>query len=763
MILAADAAARQAFLEQYRRRASLDESLLTAEDRRLFATAGQDRFPGAVLPGPPALGTERQRLYAVADSGAQWRQLAPLLRAAVGVTITEFVGRTTMLDSACPFEAWLSEHELYVGRIAAGPGIGDDVPGVLVRALVRTIERSESPGRGLPRSTDDVLEALSLALAAGQRDAAHAEIEFLRSNWRMDALNLRFLEVRVDAELRDWPTLRARTFFDDLCRTRRPVPVTVALLEAIYHTSIGSVERNHGPEAALDIFKRTVNGRVGTLLEVPPANPTRPVATLFALAALSTELPNRQALALLDETAGRWDEAEQTAFRALVDTLTPAAPVPPVPAEAGASSAIEYPTSPRTFSWAATLVELRALQDDPAPPTVDRARSAILGAVELNGFEASRLALTYVARLSAPDRDALLGSRVIAAHWETLQRNTAEGRAPANWLEWISLLPDVPAETARTWAERAVVEWPLGEHLRSARDAAALADAFERVGAGDDAASARQIERRRDAALVDLFRWLHHDPAWPNPEYLELYGRLQYLLALSPNRSPATLEVLTELLRGMLQIGLTPPAYEDALHLLVDIVRDLDSASFIDQLIDLIEATAEAPCPIPAVRRELWELVMGIVLQYVSHLTSEHRAVLEDLARLLDVRAELQSALADGLEQTQPMSVPVPEGYEIGVYTLMESIGNRVKVCLERTFPGVLVEVNASRVSTDGLTSLARRADLFVLGWRSAKHAATDAITAARPGTLPTIFPAGKGSSSMLASVRAFLLAQRSA
>jgi hypothetical protein len=48
---------------------------------------------------------------------------------------------------------------------------------------------------------------------------------------------------------------------------------------------------------------------------------------------------------------------------------------------------------------------------------------------------------------------------------------------------------------------------------------------------------------------------------------------------------------------------------------------------------------------------------------------------------------------------------------------------------------------------------MARNADLFVICWRSAKHAATDAIRQARPSSKPTIYPSGKGSSSILVAI----------
>jgi hypothetical protein len=75
----------------------------------------------------------------------------------------------------------------------------------------------------------------------------------------------------------------------------------------------------------------------------------------------------------------------------------------------------------------------------------------------------------------------------------------------------------------------------------------------------------------------------------------------------------------------------------------------------------------------------------------------------------------------------------------------------RAKRILESTVPGLKVQVTDDKVSTEALVATARSADLFVVAHRSAKHAATDAIRAARSGDL--LYAEGKGSSSLVRAV----------
>jgi hypothetical protein len=90
----------------------------------------------------------------------------------------------------------------------------------------------------------------------------------------------------------------------------------------------------------------------------------------------------------------------------------------------------------------------------------------------------------------------------------------------------------------------------------------------------------------------------------------------------------------------------------------------------------------------------------------------------------------------------------------VGIYTLAEGVGERVARMLHEEYPDADVRVNHDTVSTPQLRELARRADIFVVCWLSAKHAATDAISQERSRDQVTIYAPGKGSSSILREIR---------
>ena len=71
----------------------------------LFDTVDDDSFPGAIL---PRLINDDTVYYALAETNRDWRSLSPLLKAFVGVTVTDFIGLTSDMRATDPLEAWLS-------------------------------------------------------------------------------------------------------------------------------------------------------------------------------------------------------------------------------------------------------------------------------------------------------------------------------------------------------------------------------------------------------------------------------------------------------------------------------------------------------------------------------------------------------------------------------------------------------------------------------------------------------------------------------
>jgi hypothetical protein len=76
-----------------------------------------------------------------------------------------------------------------------------------------------------------------------------------------------------------------------------------------------------------------------------------------------------------------------------------------------------------------------------------------------------------------------------------------------------------------------------------------------------------------------------------------------------------------------------------------------------------------------------------------------------------------------------------------------------------RRCSGCEVILNNDLALTPRLEEMARRADVVVMAWLAAKHAATNGIVRTRSNQ-GILYPEGKGASSILRKVREFALAR---
>ena len=699
----------------------------------ILASIGDEDFPGAILPRRDG---NRMVYYALAETPGIWRTLRPLLVAFAGVTLSDFTGRLVPLNSDSAFEKVLIGHGFReAGRFSAHGERTRET--ALLGALTRmrqTLSRADRSVREVPRTTAQVLRDFRMALATGDREAAEPVLAFLRDNMRLDALNLAFLEVQLGAAFGQWASLLDAPFFASVCRTRRPPAVTAALVEAVYRVRLAPFEAAGDVAGALTAF-RSQSDAYGELFSVLPPALQPPAGKAFLLSGLTSEPPNLPLIAAIRSMIEDWSEADQTFARSLLSFQHLEAPVPPSPALPASSPAL----------W--TPGQALDMAGDAGPATVDRARAILIDAAMVATLAAYRVAVEYLGRLDAAARERALTPPALRATWREVSRFAANGHVPGSWSEWARLLPDLDFAEARGWAERAVEEWPIERSIRS------QADVGEVVLALQKAATAH--EDRVADALPHLVAWVQADPDWPNPLYRPLYEQVAELLLLGAGRTESTLRALNAMVDGLLAMDLDEAHYRRLLGDLSDALNGLGGVNNVDALIDLAELTVIHPCRCPdgRPREDLWGAILSQLQPLGSRLTYSQLALLRDLAEVLGL-AELVAALATLPREREAGASSVPRGLVVAVYTLTETVVDRVRRAVNQLYPNIEVRFVHDHVASPPLLALARTADLFVIAWSSAKHAATDAIKHARSPALPIRYANGGGSSSILREIQ---------
>ena len=103
-----------------------------------------------------------------------------------------------------------------------------------------TFARAPQLTRAAPEPTSWLLARFQDHLNVGRRDAAAAILGQLRDELRLDALNLKALQVQMLATFNDWPEIVGVPGFANLVLARRTPATTALLLEALYRTQLDS-------------------------------------------------------------------------------------------------------------------------------------------------------------------------------------------------------------------------------------------------------------------------------------------------------------------------------------------------------------------------------------------------------------------------------------------------------------------------------------------------------------------------------------------
>ncbi len=678
----------------------------------IFRSTSDERVPGAIV---PVVREDRVWFCALADDASEWRKLAPLIMAAVGMTLTSFDGRPA--EAPAP-----GQSEPFTSRgltVTWFKGIQDPKkrwdPVSALHRMVRMLQTAPAGVRALPKSPAFLLNLFDLAIQAGDRDGSQAALLELERSRAVDAINLHFLRVRWHQAFLQWSELREERWFGDVARARRPHEVTNQLIRALFEVDLGGDPAPEEPSAFLDRFRVTVTPEAGNLFEVLTSERLPAVSAMYLLDALERDDLERIDR-LRSEDHASWDEAERVRFDELLGiapTEEPAAP-PPLDLEAQLGRYLESDDSISEDQRAA-LMELQASGE---PLTL----ASLLSALTVTP------ASTAVAP-SAPLREE-----------PPVEPESAEPPAPADWFEWFSLPGDTGFRTTRDHAERIAATTSVDEQLPDGRRRDLFISSFQELVSTDSPRGA--------LALPHIASWLQADPDWPQVELAVVYEELMTAFLVSDTRSVESLGSMLTVLDGWLAVGPHSAAYVDLLGAMQDELEAFVSEYALDVLIDLAELLVSHPCPDANARVGLWSDLVGRLGALQSRMTLSQVVVLNSLGDVIGVPVEFARPSED--ESSAGASGARWAGL-VGLYTLRDDVAIRVREALSELLPEADLQHNNDLVATEALTGLAARADVMAVDASAAKHAATDGIKSALGGR-PPLWVKG-GASSMVSAI----------
>jgi hypothetical protein len=370
------------------------------------------------------------------------------------------------------------------------------------------------------------------------------------------------------------------------------------------------------------------------------------------------------------------------------------------------------------------------------------ARAALLtvaGLPTVGDPAADAALLDAVSALTLEARDDLLRRPANRAIWQEVLERTGEHAPPSDWSGWMDALTREDFASAEAAAAGATA-WRLLDQDIDAVVARSLAAKIEVIPEG-------LAEERFGQAIPYLVQWAQSDPRWPRQSSCPVYVAILTRLALSARRGETALRSAAGLLEGALQCGLSTAEYRDALDAAQTIASEgLSRASAYDAL-EIVEIARSVTPTVPERLQAFSVNVISVVAALWTRLSEGQRLTLTALA------AEVGIELGTSAQATEPvLDSPALGGKVLGIYTLTEPAARQAETLLQAAIPGLTVDLNHDHGGSAALGAMVARADLVVIVWASAKHAATDFIKARR-GDRPLVYATGRGATSIVRAV----------
>lgn len=703
----------------------------------------EGRFP-VILPRVIPGKNDKVTWYAIADNERNYAELRDLIDAHVGNSWSDFNRQRTLLDPNDTVENALSHHyssSVYKFSSLSKSRIEEIFDGIerLRTQLSTRPDRQTIHVRPRGRILRDIRATLR------RRDVAQTRLylQELRDAGGIGHINELFIELRCLALEGDAKSLLESTQLRLVLDMPHPLILAEEVMEVFYQQTLLAFEQAGDINGQRQFFNESLAKSVPRLFQVTQGIKT-PAAIKNTLLWLLSD--TRTAPAQLKEqaqllVAGMKEATDDD--RQWIGQLLAALPAVVAPAILTASSedlhsqAEEHPES---VLDALLLLSVSA----------NNVALALKCAWVVGTAEAAAKALSYLQQLPQQERTPLLAKLTFQRYYEALQRQlpqdiTTEQAAAGldNWQDWLQEVQNNPQWLG---AIEAVVQ---ASHQWSA-------SAFEPA---EFVQIVYKIDEHTSMVLRDaipvLLEWLDNHQAPTSWQSVRL--ALLAKLALDENYSREDIFTACDLARGYLAGDIEAHDYRDLVDYLGYMIEHSGTAS-ASAWLDILELFLIHPTADTHARKRLFDLVLNMFYKNPIRYSELQWMLLAQFAQECGVNCEIPAQVATREEDVAEDAAPAAtlNHKVVGIYTLTDSVAQRVKQQLLTDYPQADVRINNDKGGSTILRSLAKEADIFVFAWLSSKHSAYYAIKEER-GEKPFLQPSGKGSTSMLDCIRSYL------
>ncbi|SFV65485.1 tgtA5 cluster protein 3 [hydrothermal vent metagenome] len=665
----------------------LEEYSKFTDNSILLNTITDDTFRGAILPSD-------DNYYLVSSSQKDWTILSTLVKSFVGLSFSDFIGMKRAIEGNSKVEQYLLSKEFsFISKVS----ISQNRSGAQnsFENLYRLYKQSPNKQMELPEHIRYIMERFKEKLQYQDINSAKNIISQIKKEHRIDALNLKFMEVELAHASKDWDMIVFDEQIIQLVNSRKPLRIRLHIIEAFFYTYLdGNVTE--------EVYLKNIRPMLLTLLSNCPANIPDSIKSVYLLAYLKDDIAYKHIKNInhsIEKNVYLSIELKSKLKEKIQETK-------------------EANSSANKDSYLST-------------------KASIINANNIDTIESIEEVKEKLKEVE--EKEILLKESI---HTDILKVDIL----PKSWLEWLTLISSKFFREASALAEHGLEEWNIDLQVRDPLDVADLSDAI--IGIEEKFAIDRFISTL--PIFIEAFSRSQH---YPNSMLQQLYISVLEFITLFEIQDQKTLSSSQNIVETLLLTSPDEEQYREILKNIESIIEKTNGKNLVNWLLDYAELFISYNASDEKARDSIIQTILQGVYCHKDWLESYQIDLLLKLASSINI-AELYDSLQEKKIDLVEDKWKKYENKTIGIYNLSENAGKEAKRRLEEYIKNVKVILNHDKASTTALKSMVEASHYVVLVTQSAKHAASGAIQKIlrQRGDDP-LFPIGKGSSSIIASL----------
>ena len=665
----------------------LDEYKKFTHQSILLNTITDSAFSGAILPSD-------NDYYLVASSQKDWTILSTLVKSFLGLSFSDFIGIKKEIDGNSKVEQYLLTKELFfISKVSISQNKSEVYNAF--ENLYRLYKQSPNKQITLPEHIRNIMERFKEKLRYQDINSAKSIISQIKKEHRIDALNLKFMEVELAHTSKDWDLIVFDKQIIQLVNSRKPLRIRLHIIEAFFYTYLdGNITEK--------VYLKKIRPMLLTLLSNCPSNVPDSIKSVYLLAYLQDDISYKH-IKNIDY---------------FIENNI-------------------YLSTELKSKLRAKIQETKELKFTTHKDGYLSTKASIVNANNIDTIESIEEVQEKLKEVE--EKDILLKDSI---HADILKVDIV----PKNWLEWINFISIKSFREASSFAEHGLEEWSIDFQIRDPLDVEELSDAI--ISIKEDFAIERFISTL--PLFIEAFSRSQH---YPNPMLQQMYISVLEFITIFEIQDQKTLVSSQNIVETLLLTSPNEEQYRAIIETLESIIERTNGKNLVNWLLDYAELFISYNASDEEFRDSIIQTILQRVYGHKDWLESYQVDLLLKLASSINI-AELYDSLQEKKIDEVEDRWEKYKNKTIGIYTLSENAGKEAKRRLEEYIKNVKVILNHDKASTTALKSMVEASDYVVLVTQSAKHAASGAIQKIlrQRGDDP-LFPIGKGSSSIIASL----------